>query len=271
MSNSPQGGFNSWRGYRLFDVIKKCGQTGNLKLCLDAGDLASFAGGAGQSWLDQSGNGYDFFRGATSGVAADDPTFNGSAGGLSNGEYWSFDGADIFRYDAANEVWMNNLHKDNAVFSFALWLWMGSAGTQHGIFGTIGNSAANTGVVLRKTSGNVLSFVVRNAGGSGATFTMAAGISTSVWSFIGVSVTEATGANGALMMLNTTQELFTSTYTTPAAGNATVTMEIGANGNAVDQLSNTSRIAMFSAWEGRALSADELNAIYLATRGRFGV
>jgi len=101
----------------LIDAITTAGLTSGLQLALDAGDTNSYSG-SGQSWLDTSGNGYDFFRGITGGANSDDPTFNGTSGGISINEYWSFDGDDFFIYDSANETWMNNLHKNNAQWSW---------------------------------------------------------------------------------------------------------------------------------------------------------
>src|SRR5688572_10725967 len=109
----------------LLTILNGLGLTANLKLCLDAGDNLS-APAAATSWLDRSGNGYDFFRGTTSGADATDPTFNGTPGELSAAEYWSFDGGDFFRYDTTNETWMQNLHKNNALLSFFCWLYLPS-------------------------------------------------------------------------------------------------------------------------------------------------
>ena len=102
----------------LITTIRRCGLTTGLKLCLDKGDANSYA--SGQSWLDVSGNGYDFFLGATGGAEASDPTSNGTAGGRSPEEYWSFDGVQFFRLASANPTWVNNFHKDNAKFTLAV-------------------------------------------------------------------------------------------------------------------------------------------------------
>jgi hypothetical protein len=96
-------------------VIGNQGLTSGLRLCLDAGDGLSYR--SGQSWLDRSGNGYDFFLGLNGSAAGDDPTFNGTPNLHSSNEYFGYDGGDFFAYDSVNEAWMQNLHKAGAVYS----------------------------------------------------------------------------------------------------------------------------------------------------------
>jgi hypothetical protein len=112
LAGLPVGFFK--RSKSLWQVIQECGLTSNCKLCLDAGDSSSYDGSS-QTWYDLSGNGFDWYCGATSGAEASDPTFNGSAGGKSPSEYWSFDGGDWFVMAVAEPSWINNLHKDNAL------------------------------------------------------------------------------------------------------------------------------------------------------------
>lgn len=257
----------------LIAILQGLNLTTNLKLVLDAGDKDS-APSSATSWLDRSGNGYDFFRGTTSGADATDPTFNGTVGNLSGSEYWSFDGGDYFRYDTTNETWMQNIHKDNAKFTMIGWVTT-VAGAAHGICGTRGAVAGNTGYVIFKqaSGGNNLIFTVSNAGTSVLTLTMTAALldTAGPWYFVAVSVDEAVGANGAITQINSTQELFTSTYVSPASGNASFTHEIAARGNGDTPWGNTERMGMIAMWEGVALTAANLNAIFNATRGRYGI
>ena len=120
-------------------IIDDLGLSTGLQLCLDAGDLASYPG-SGQKWLDQAQR-YDFFLGATSGAAADDPTFNGVAGDLKDSTYWALDGTQFFRYDTTNETWMQNLHKNGATYTFVGWVWFGTLVSVVCIAGTIGDSS----------------------------------------------------------------------------------------------------------------------------------
>lgn len=261
----------SWRGVPMIVAARRLGLASNLRLCLDAGDDASYA--SGQSWLDTSGNGYDFFRGADGSATATDPTFNGTAGARSASEYFSFDGGDYFTYDTTNETWMQNLHKDNAIFTAVAWFYC--AAVSGSIFGT--STAQDTGIGTDMIIGGAATTLVlgvrKGTGGSAlAVISSDLGLSnmaTSAWSMCSVSVNE--GATTGIMGINGSFATFTSTYTSPASGNASNTMQIGAAGNAQRILPNNSRLASLMMWEGRALSQGELQALFQATRGRFGV
>lgn len=252
----------------FLQIITGLSLTTNLEVVLDAGDSASYT--SGQSWLDRSGNGFDFFLGATSGSEASDPTFNGSAGGLSASEYWSFDGGDRFTYDTTNETWMQNLHKDNAIFSWAIWAYLGASG-QQGLFGTAGGiGGTNIGVGVYINSSTNYRF--RASGGAVAMeMTHSAAIGTAGWHFFGGAVNEATGANGARMVYDGSAEQFTSTYTAPSASSASQTMGIASTGGTSNALLSGGRMAMAAFWEGTALTSTNLTDIYDATKGRFGL
>lgn len=262
---------NPWHKRDLKEIIDGLGLGSNLKLCLDAGDGTSLPA-ASTKWVDLSGNGYDFFRGTTAGADATDPTINGSAGGLSSSEYLSFDGGDYLRYDAANEAWMNNLHKDSASFWFVGWVYIVAAASNIRLFGTNNNDLADIGIRFTYTAADVLSLqvsngsgvTVRNAG-SGASLIPTAG----AWQFLCLSVDEATafgrlGKDGVYVS-------FTSTYTSPSAAAADWTMEIAAAGNGNVPVPSGTRFAMVAMGEGGYLTEAQMTAIYTATRGRFGV
>lgn len=254
----------------LLSTLTTLGLTTNLKLCLDAGEGDSYT--SGQSWLDLSGNGYDFFRGATSGATTDDPTFSGVADALSANEYWSFDGGDYFLYDSANENWMNNLHKDGALFTLAGWVYPGTA-AQMGVFGTSGINAANIGIAFFfNASTGILSCYVYNGSGAGTARSMnfdTAGVVASAWQFIAVSVDEA--ASLVTFARNASFGTAAASYSSPSAAAATLGTAVGGGGGSTNRLTAGSRLAMFAAWEGRALTAWELEQIYNKTRRRFGV
>jgi len=255
----------------LIHVIRRCGLTSGLKLCLDAGDAASYS--SGQSWLDTSGNGYGFFRGATVGSEASDPTFNGTAGQRAATNYWSFDGGDYFRYDSANEAWMDNIHKDGAKFTFVIAFYSPSFVAGDALIATLGNSGANTGFQFRTFATSQLILSVYSNGADLELASGELGLATNAWHLLGVSVDENAGASGGFFWADASQagSSFNPNYAAPSAGTATYKMEIGAFGNAVAPLSNLSRIGMVAAWEGVALTVKQLNALYRGTRGRFGV
>jgi Concanavalin A-like lectin/glucanases superfamily len=242
-------------------TLTRLGLTGGLKLCLDAGDSASYSNG--QSWLDRSGGGYDFFRGADGSATATDPTFNGSAGGLSSSEYFSFDGGDYFTYDSANEAWMNNYHKDNAKLTICAWIYFGGAGKR--IFGNNANDNAHIGFNIRGTGSSEFSFQVSN----GATIldakTAAGVLTTGVWHFVAASVDEAAGASGGLLFVDGAATAFNAAYASPSSSAASFTTQIGTLGDSANIISSGSRIAFLAAWEGVALTQSQIESIYNAT------
>ncbi|TIX10905.1 MAG: hypothetical protein E5V41_28065 [Mesorhizobium sp.] len=255
---------------RLKDVLTTLGLTTNLKLCLDAADGNSLPA-ASTKWLDTSGGGYDFFRGTTAGADATDPTINGTADGRTSSEYLSFDGGDYLTYDTTNETWMTNIHKDNAKWTVAIWAWYGSAAS-NGIGGTSGNNVASVGFHFGMSGGQKWFAAINNGSGVVALQNiMVATLATGSWVFAVSSLDEAVGANGHILGVNSTFELFSSTYSSPSAAGATNTMQIGSRGNAQVPLVNTSRMAAMAMWEGTALTQAQLDGIFQATRKRFGV
>lgn len=254
-------------------ILRKLQLTTNLKLCLDAGDASSYDPGVQtDKWLDRAGSGYDFFRGSGTGADAADPTFNGSAGGLSSAEYWGHDGGDYFTYDTANEAWMENIHKDNAIATVAGWVYIASSGIV-GLCGGGGNSATNVGISFRVVpTSRVLRLRVFNGSGTVALdVTGALAGNNDAWNFVAMSINEATGAGGLLYFVNGSTETNTSTYSSPSAAGSSFTWQIGATGNAQQITAANSRKGGMVILEGTALTAAQLAAIYLATRGRYGV
>ena len=242
----------------FINIITNLGLTGNLQLCLDAGDSNSYDPAVQtDKWLDTSGNGYDFFRGSGTGGDAADPTFNGNAGNLTSNEYWSFDGGDYFTYDSANETWMQNLHKDNANFTIAMWWNAANKSALNMLFGTFNGDPALVGVRF---------FVIDNlalqvGNGTGVlSYSGSAGPSAITGlNFTAVSLNEATGANGAIFFNNGTSGTTNSTYTTPSSANAASTMRI-ATDDTTNILPNGCRTEIFCSWS-TALTVAQLKVI----------
>lgn len=253
----------------LYSIISGLSLTTNLELCLDAGDSASYDPAVQTvRWLDVSGNGFDFFRGATSSSEASDPTFNGSAGGLSVNEYWSFDGGDYFTYDTTNETWMNNLHKDGATYTI-FFAFNYVLGTQQALFSTRGtNQGLNFNMSGINNGIQVQIFNDASAVNLGVTSTLTA---TFGWNIGAVSVNETAGTG--VFMLNGSTETFTSTYTgTVSTSNVTSTTKIATRATAAALTAlNGARIACSAIWEGTALTATNLTDIYNQIKGRFGL
>lgn len=257
----------------LMNVLTTLGLTTNLELCLDAADTQSYS--SGQKWLDRSGNGVDFFLGADINASTDDPTLTGAPGAPTT--YWLFDGGDFFRYDSTNETWMENLHKDNAVFTFVAFIYQDDAGDDTEIFGTNGEASSNVGISWESNNGVI---TVKVADGSGSLALNPLGdttLSATSWHMVGLSLNEAGGASGSFLYADgaynqvSASDTFDGAYATPSASNATFTAEIGATGNATTVSDAGQRIACIAVWEGTALTKANMDSIWSAMRGRFGL
>lgn len=253
----------------IIQTVEALGLTSGLKLCLDAADAASYT--SGQSWLDRSGNGHDFFLGIDGSTTTTDPTFNGSPGGLSANEYFSFDGGDQFRYDSANEAWMNNLHKDGALFTLAGYF-KPVATDGRGLLGTNGANPNNTGIawIINPSSGNAQLTVGNGSGTFARSLLQNMGVTSGAWQFLAVSVDEPNNV-GFHFRNGVAATTAAASYTTPSTGDATYTMEISGCGNSTVRLPDTSCAAVVLAWEGVALSSGQLAALFNATRRRYGI
>lgn len=258
----------TWRGTSGINVIRRLGLNNSLQVCLDAGDDLSYS--SGQVWFDTSGNGYDFNRGATSGAESSDPTFNGTAGRRTDGEYWSFDGGDFFTYDTTTEAWMQTLHQNNALFTLAGWWYLPSA-SFHLLVTTLGGgtAASSDGISFQTTATRELTLFVGSAATADTTLTSTIQFANSAWTFIAVSLDEAAGASGSLWQINEAQETFNGTYSAPSAVAADGAFQLGARGSSFP-LASGSRLGMMNIWT-RALSAAELTTLFHATRNRYGV
>ncbi|TIP38933.1 MAG: hypothetical protein E5X76_21250 [Mesorhizobium sp.] len=262
----PQAGV---RNQSLLTILAQFNLMTGIGLILDAGDKNSAPSGA-TSWLDVSGAGSNFFLGTTSGADATDPTFNGTAGRLSDAEYFSGDGGDFFTYSATNLTWMNSLHKDNALFSGVFWFYPATLGGA--IFGTLGSTATGIGVRYGFDSLGAATFYVNRAGGTTSLlYSTTNVITTNTWNFVGISINEATGAGGLIINTNGNTETATSTYSSPTTSNASFTLQLMAGGNNLIPLANGSRFGCCAMWQSRALTSAEITSIYSATRKRFKV
>lgn len=259
----PPGANNS---LRLDRVVKRLRLASGCKLILDAADARSYA--SGQSWLDRSGGGYDFYLGATGSSEGSDPAFTGTPGTL--GAYWAFDGGDWFAYDSANETWMNNLHKSGAKCTFLFWLYIPDLTANNGLFSTRANTNNQIGVSLHLTSAELLVVQVSNNPSSVMTATSAGAVPQGAWALVAISVDEAAGAGGSHFFINGSSETFNGAYTSPSSSAATSVLSLMSR-NGFNPFQNGSRIAAVAAWEGVALTAAQLTALYQATRRRFGV
>lgn len=256
----------------LIEALTNAGLTSGLTIALDAALITSYPG-SGQTWADVSGQGNSVTRGANSSAASDDPTFNGSAGALTSNEYWSFDGGDFFRLSTANPTAINNLHKDNALWTAVAVVWISSLADFQGVFGTDGNSANNRGLSWRINTTNGQQIVrVRNGTGANALSIGSSApthVPTGQWVFIGVSVDEA--SDTSIFFMNGASTTTSGSYTSPSSSDATYTFEIGAFGNTVQKILSGGRIPIFALLTGVAFSSANFSSLFANLRGRFGI
>lgn len=262
----------------LASAITTAGLTSNCKLILDPGIRASYT--SGQKWNDVSGNGYDFFLGDGSGVSANDPTFTGSAGDLSSNTYWGFDGSQYFTYDTTNEAWMNNLHKNGALFSLICAIYVVNITDPDGAvnYGTNGSTLGAVGSDFRLDSSEKISFRVTNGTITPALEVVATtGLSTGAWHIVGLSIDENGGnvsffyADGAYNRTSAFSDTFDAAYLSPSGANATCTMQIASIGNADGIFPNGYKLGFFGMWEGVALTKANFDLLFGLLRGRYRI
>lgn len=253
----------------MMSVIRRLGLTQGLKLCLDAGDGASYSG-SGQTWNDVSGNGHPFYRGATSGSESSDPTFSGTAGRSSAGEYFEFDGDDYFTLaSGSNPTWVNNMHKAGAKGSFVAAVYMTSThSVDTPIISTGCLDLSKIGFGFLVGNNKILSFqVCKGAGPSTAFNQSSALLLVTGWNFVAVSIDEAN--NICHFNVNGASSSYAGAYISPSSSNASTSAKLGWDGAHSFIAPNGTRIANLSAWEGRAMNTGELQALSLAVRGKF--
>jgi hypothetical protein len=139
-TSAPTGGLQP-----LWSILAAAGLQSNASFCLDAGDAASYAG-TGQTWLDRSAGGFDFWLGPTNGTESADPAFTGAAGDLTLNSYFSFDGGDWFDYDSGAEAFMRSWHAAGAAFTLMALIYVPPGVTWgvggKAIFSTLGASGS---------------------------------------------------------------------------------------------------------------------------------
>lgn len=255
--------FSTSHNRKVMDVLTDLGLTSGLRLCLDAGDIASWPG-SGTKWLDVSGGGYDFtITGAT---------FSGAAGSLS-GSKWSLDGGDYFTYDTTNETWMENLHKNNQSWSIATWFYFpadATGATFH--IGDAANTPANRGLMLYQAQGDARLYM-RIFNGSGAAyysnFFNSSEAKVGAWNFLGFSATISSGTLTININCNSrkSDSVAQTTSGSPSSSAASSTFSIE-NGFASGITSAGAARGMTVMWN-TALTSAQFESIKQATRSRF--
>lgn len=253
----------------LISILTTLGLTSGLKAALDAGDASSWPG-SGQTWLDTSGTGSNFYLGTSSGTDSADPTFNGTVGGLSSSEYWSFDGADYFTVVGGNPAWVNTMHKKSAKVAWASWVRPASVNLQT-IFANLNNNlGAGIGFAAYLRAEGTFRVRVRGNSATAKEITTSATYTANNWLFVSGRIDESESSNGASVGLNDTFEDFSSTYATPSTSDAAIPLTIGSCGTN-EPIENNGRMAQQAFWTETIPSKADLLSLFNATKGRFGL
>jgi hypothetical protein len=233
----------------LYTIIQALGLTSGLVACWDPADSASYSG-SGQNFNDLSGNASHLYRGTTSGADATDPTFNGVAGALSENEYFSSDGGDLFRIQS-HPAWADTFHKDNALFSMVCVLYRPST-ARIDLAGTNQSASTTNGffIAVNGFGGDELAFYVSksSAGNPALNAQSTANFTGTGWRFFGVAVDEAGGAGASHFYGDGAGETFNGAYTSPTASNATSALEIGGTGGVGTTMLSGGRMGPFAIW-----------------------
>lgn len=246
----------------FLETIQELGLDTSLQAVFDAGDSNSYA--SGQTWSDANGSD-DLWFGEDVNAAADDPTFNGVAGGLSSAEYMGFDGGDHF-YFKAQPAWMPAFHKDNATFTIAGVGLFKTSGSQ--IIVGDANLTTEVGFDLRLDESDKLVPSTYNGVALAMRYTPTDVMTLDAPAFFGVSVDEASGGTASILDSDGTQETFDGTYSSPSAAAASYTTRISRrSSNSSLQLVNGSKLFCIAFWS-RALTAAELTALRAEIMGR---
>lgn len=210
----------------MLKMIQQIGATANLNFALDAGDINSWSG-SGQEWIDANGSGNNFYRGTNNTTEAGEPSFTGTAGRLSESDYWSIPSvtaASIFT-EVGTQSYLNDWHKNNATFSI-----IGVAYKPSGGGGTLFATAPLVSPGLILTVSSVNGRITLQVAPSGFTHTTTTALTDNSLNFFAATVNEATGANGCTIQINGTQESFTSTYSSPSSADRAQLAQIGMMG-----------------------------------------
>lgn len=207
-------------------IMTRLGLEPNLTLLIDMGDSASYPG-TGQSLIDLSSSTNNLVRGISGGAGADDPTFEGVAGGLSGNDFLSFDGGDIFR-STVKLSWQHQFHKNNALYSFGMLFYLpsGLPAIDTDLFSTTGGGTTFNGVSFNIVGGggSPIFSVYKVWGGFTNFLTVVSvdAIEEDKWNFVGLSINEAEERGS--INVNSNAFDFDSTYSSPNSGNSTGTL-----------------------------------------------
>jgi len=255
----------------FFQILTDLSMIADLKLCLDAGSLASYDGTDG-GWQDLTANAYQLFLGIDDTVEAADPEFMGVAGDLSGAEFFECDGSEYFTFDEAGGMpsWISDMHKVGAQWSLLIWAKLKTSGTNDYLVNTMSSSSTN-GFRL-DTTGRDLSLFVHGA--LTVSNTTANVYDDDTWNLVGANI-DAVGSTTSFYFLNgqyapvADADLYDADFTGAGSSDAD-TLMLGARpggGTVVPAGYGYAGAAFFDG----LLTIGQMQDFWNATRARFGL
>jgi hypothetical protein len=208
----------------------------------------------GQTFVDISGNGYNFSLGTTTGVAADDPAFYGSVGMESSNEYFQYDGGDFFLATNANDTLINSLHKVGATYSCVGFVYPLSTG-RCGIFHT-GGSVTSIGIhFYGSNTGALFSYTGNGSANSMDTTTALLNFNQVNMAAVSVSL-DSTTSRTRNFYLNGVYQSTTVTSSFSFSSSAASSARIGASGDSSIISASGSRLLGLAVFDRTLVAAD---------------
>jgi len=248
-------------------IATSVGVAANLTFALDAGAIDSYDG-TSQSFLDQTANNVDLWRGGSNAVATDDPTYSGTPGEVSTNEYFTNDGSDFFKGQSMPSS-LAQLHYTGATWSKIFALWTPNITTDSTFFWT-GTTQNRDGVSLYLGSNETIGFRRANTASQAVIATSTAAVNIGAWNVVGYSIDEAAGAAGSFFYVNGTIETFDAAYAAGGVLDSTA-WNIGGRNSLTDQiLPDTTRLSGAQGYNPD-LSQVNMSAIGTKWGNRFGL
>lgn len=248
--------------------------TNGLVMHLDAGDIASAASSSAQTWVDLTGNSNSFYRGESGSSAGDDPTLNGTPGGLSGGNYYSFDGGDYFTQASGSaDTFLRQIGRQDTAFTLEFWVYLSSVASKRFFATNYGSAEVGCNIGTDGT-GKVLAVAYTSSEMQTGTTVLSA----NTWYQV-VVAGRFNGGQGIQLFLNgssdSSNNIKDNWYWT--SGDATelarMGVRYGANsgtGGPDLYFANGSRLAIVRAYN-RVLTATEISSNFNNNRGRFSI
>lgn len=261
------------------NAIVAAGQSANLRLCLDAGDITCATSSTAQAALDTSGQGMHFWRGETSSAEGSDFDFGGTAGSLNPPAYWQGKSgvtqSRLHIQSASNPAWVETLHKHGALFTLAAWIYPLEDTYSHALFhsNSFVSSARGLGVFVNSGNGaNPFGSIVQTTGTSGqqTVITSTLGdINLNTWYFVAFSLDESAG-NYSFYQNGVSETLASGQWANVSASASTQLVDIGDPNTGTVSIPFNARLGSLACWD-RSLSTAQLDDLFTATRTRYGI